>query len=90
MESIWCKTANLPDRKKLDKNLHVQNAVIGAGMAGLVKGLFGHKSKRCSHMGCHLEWNEEEHTWDCPCHGSRFGKDGDLIDNPAKRNLKNI
>lgn len=69
------------------KNLIID---IGESMAGLVKGLFGHKSKRCSHMGCHLEWNEEEHTWDCPCHGSRFGKDGDLIDNPAKRNLKNI
>lgn len=36
MESIWCKTANLPDRKKLDKNLHVQNAVICAGMAGIL------------------------------------------------------
>ena len=44
----------------------------------------------CSHMGCHLELNEEEHTWDCPCHGSRFNVDGKLIDNPAKYNLKNM
>ncbi|MGN0245872.1 MAG: FAD-dependent oxidoreductase [Lachnospiraceae bacterium] len=60
---------------------------IGESVVGLVKGLFGGKRHRCSHMGCHLEWNEEEHTWDCPCHGSRYGKDGDLIDNPAKHNL---
>lgn len=58
---------------------------VGESVAGLVKGLFGDKQKRCSHMGCHLEWNEEEKTWDCPCHGSRFEADGKLIDNPAKK-----
>ena len=44
--------------------------------------------KRCPHLGCALKWNREEHTWDCPCHGSRFTKDGELIDNPATDNLK--
>lgn len=39
--------------------------------------------KRCPHMGCALKWNPQEHTWDCPCHGSRFKEDGKLIDNPA-------
>lgn len=39
--------------------------------------------KRCPHLGCALKWNKIEHTWDCPCHGSRFEKNGDLIDNPA-------
>ena len=36
-------------------------------------------------MGCALKWNPQEHTWDCPCHGSRFEQDGTLIDNPAKK-----
>ncbi|MFA7637213.1 MAG: FAD-dependent oxidoreductase [Monoglobales bacterium] len=40
-------------------------------------------SKRCPHLGCALKWNKVEHTWDCPCHGSRFEKDGTLIDNPS-------
>ena len=40
-------------------------------------------AKRCPHMGCALKWNSEEHTWDCPCHGSRFTESGRLIDNPA-------
>lgn len=38
---------------------------------------------RCPHMGCVLKYNREEHSWDCPCHGSRFGRKGELLDNPA-------
>ena len=44
---------------------------------------------RCPHMGCALKWNKVEHSWDCPCHGSRFSKEGILIDNPATGGLKN-
>lgn len=45
-------------------------------------------TKRCPHMGCTLKWNNTEQTWDCPCHGSRFEKDGKLIDNPATGSIK--
>ena len=45
-------------------------------------------TKRCPHLGCALKWNPREHTWDCPCHGSRFTSDGKLIDNPATGDLK--
>ena len=41
--------------------------------------------KRCPHLGCSLHWNAAEHSWDCPCHGSRFDETGKLIDNPATR-----
>ena len=44
---------------------------------------------RCPHMGCALKYNAAEHSWDCPCHGSRFGEDGTLIDNPATDGKKN-
>lgn len=40
---------------------------------------------RCAHLGCELTWNPDEESWDCPCHGSRFGKDGTLLDGPAQR-----
>ena len=43
---------------------------------------------RCPHMGCALKWNEEEQSWDCPCHGSRFTAEGKLLDGPATGNLK--
>lgn len=42
---------------------------------------------RCPHLGCHLEWNPDERSWDCPCHGSRFDYKGNLISGPAQRNL---
>ena len=44
--------------------------------------------KRCPHLGCALKWNSQEHTWDCPCHGSRFTEKGKRIDNPATGDLK--
>lgn len=44
--------------------------------------------KRCPHLGCALKWNRAEHTWDCPCHGSRFEESGKLIDNPSTGNAK--
>ncbi len=50
-------------------------------------GWLSFKHKRCSHLGCSLSWNKHERTWDCACHGSRFDKNGRLIDNPANKNL---
>ena len=46
-------------------------------------GLLAPTAPRCPHLGCALKYNKAEHTWDCPCHGSRFHEDGKLIDNPA-------
>lgn len=59
----------------------------GESTIGLIKGIFAKKDHKCSHMGCALSWNEEEQSWDCPCHGSRYTKEGELIDNPAQRNI---
>ncbi|MDD2190211.1 MAG: FAD-dependent oxidoreductase [Eubacteriales bacterium] len=41
----------------------------------------------CTHMGCELNWNPAERTWDCPCHGSRFSCTGKVIDSPAVNEL---
>lgn len=43
--------------------------------------------KRCPHLGCALRWNRAEHTWDCPCHGSRFDSSGKLLQGPAQHSL---
>lgn len=42
---------------------------------------------RCPHLGCALKYDPQEHSWDCPCHGSRFTEDGQLLDGPATGDL---
>ncbi|MBQ9785291.1 MAG: FAD-dependent oxidoreductase [Clostridia bacterium] len=65
--------------------LHPQLVVNGAEALCNLLTPFG---RRCPHMGCALKWNPHEHSWDCPCHGSRFDADGHLLDNPATGDLK--
>ena len=66
------------------KNLLID---IGESALGLGKGMFSKRERKCPHMGCRLEWNPQESTWECPCHGSRFSEDGKLRDNPAQKDL---
>jgi Rieske Fe-S protein len=40
-------------------------------------------SAACTHLGCHLHWNSTEQCWDCPCHGSHFAPNGEVLNAPA-------
>jgi len=43
---------------------------------------------RCPHLGCALQWNPQEHSWDCPCHGSRFSEAGEILESPTVQPMK--
>lgn len=72
----------------LSKNF-TQNAV--QAVKGLSKQVLTTEEfpSKCPHLGCKLERNRDEDTWECPCHGSRFGCEGRLLDGPAQVGLKN-
>lgn len=44
----------------------------------------------CTHVNCIVGWNSAEQTWDCPCHGSRFSMDGEVLTAPARKDLEKI
>lgn len=69
-----------PSRSILKSQLFIN------GVESMVN-LLSPTTKRCSHLGCALKWNKQEHTWDCPCHGSRFHENGRVINNPAAKDI---
>lgn len=90
-------------KKLTEKQLVKEMETLGPNQGGIVRingkkrGLWidgtGRKtilSTRCTHMGCSLHWNELEQTFDCPCHGSRFTKEGRVIEGPAQADLKRV
>jgi glycine/D-amino acid oxidase-like deaminating enzyme/nitrite reductase/ring-hydroxylating ferredoxin subunit len=63
----------------------------GRGKTGVYRdhgGALHAVSLRCTHLGCLLRFNAAEHSWDCPCHGSRFDVDGNVLEGPASRPLE--
>src|SRR5688572_26934008 len=69
-----------------------EGAVIRRGIKKLAvyrddSGALHRASAVCPHLGCIVQWNSLERSWDCPCHGSRFGVDGSVLNGPAARGL---
>jgi glycine/D-amino acid oxidase-like deaminating enzyme/nitrite reductase/ring-hydroxylating ferredoxin subunit len=54
------------------------------------KGKLHSYSAACTHVGCHLHWNGFETCWDCPCHGSQFSIEGEVLNGPAIKALQKI
>lgn len=60
---------------------------LAVNIAHSAAGLLTPTAPRCTHMGCALKYNKQEHSWDCGCHGSRFDEKGRVLDNPATKKL---
>ncbi len=53
-------------------------------------GTFHSVSPVCTHAGCIVSWNNEEKSWDCPCHGARYDIEGNVLNGPAQKSLEKI
>lgn len=73
----------LPEEVRNGEGLVVSNHGRRAGAYRDEEGRLHMVDTTCTHMGCELNWNSGERTWDCPCHASRFSIDGDVIEGPA-------
>ena len=70
-----------PSRSMMQKQLLINAADAAVNLIRPTK-------PRCPHLGCALRWNKMEHSWDCPCHGSRFDRNGAVLNNPATDDMK--
>jgi len=81
------------DVKDIEDILPGSGAIMRKGLTkeAVFRDMFGqiHKmSAVCPHLGCIVNWNDFEKSWDCPCHGSRFDPDGIVVNGPANENLQ--
>ncbi|TXK33935.1 FAD-dependent oxidoreductase [Nonomuraea sp. C10] len=63
-----------------------RRCAVSRDAAGVVHAV----SATCTHLGCAVAFNQAEQTWECPCHGSRFGPDGAVLHGPATRPLEPV
>ena len=80
------------DVKSLDQIGRDSGAIVRHGLEKLAVyrddgGALHECLAACPHLGCIVQWNPGEKTWDCPCHGSRFDAYGKVINGPANRDL---
>ncbi len=54
------------------------------------EGVLHERSAICRHLGCVVNWNSLENSWDCPCHGSRYDAYGKIIQGPANSDLPQV
>lgn len=88
----WVKGGEVRDRSEIPPG---EGAIVRDGLAARAvyrdpAGQLHERSAVCTHLGCVVQWNGGEKSWDCPCHGSRFSVDGAVLNGPANTPLHEI
>jgi len=88
----WVSPGDVKSSEEIPRG---QGAVVRDGMSKLAvyrddNGTLTRCSAACTHLGCVVQWNPYEKTWDCPCHGSRFDPHGRVLMGPAIDDLKRL
>lgn len=86
----YLKSGDIKSVKELSPN---EGAVLNVGLHKVAAyrsadGTLNAYTAICPHLGCVLQWNADETSFDCPCHGSRFTNEGVVINGPALSDLK--
>ena len=88
----WLKGGDVRSEEDIPRG---EGAVVRRGLKKVAvhrdqNGVLHERSAACPHLGCVVDWNPTEKTWDCPCHGSRFDRLGRVMNGPANRDLTPI
>ncbi|HXI01205.1 MAG TPA: FAD-dependent oxidoreductase [Sphingobacteriaceae bacterium] len=83
------------DIEKLEELSPGEGAIINSGLKKVAvyrneQGQINSYTAVCPHLGCIVQWNNEEKSFDCPCHGSRFTCEGKVINGPASTDLERV
>lgn len=79
-----------PDEVAIEEAAHVRINGQKCGAYRDENGKLHLVDATCTHLGCEVEWNQGDKSWDCPCHGSRYSTDGAVLEGPAEQPLKNV
>src|SRR5687767_5538131 len=88
----WVTGGDVDDVTKIakDSGAVVRRGALKVAVYRDATGELHERSAVCTHLGCIVQWNSAEKTWDCPCHGSRFDKFGTVINGPANVDLLTV
>lgn len=92
MVKDWVKTSEV---ESVDAIAAGEGALLRRGISKIAvyrdgEGQLHECSAVCTHLGCVVQWNSGEKSWDCPCHGSRFDGDGRILNGPAIKPLERV
>ena len=87
---LWRKSEKAVERLQPGQGTVVRSGTKHVAVHCDDEGALHAVSARCTHLGCIVGWNGEARSWDCPCHGSRFDVDGNVLHGPAVKPLEQV